>query len=256
MIKFYHELKEIFKISGIPKKLKNKRKETKLIIFTLLCTSIFFNCYAQVTIPGNRTTWSLVGAVPANTAFNIQASGTVDFGCALGSCKDGVNAGVTGNAFGKWLSENENSIVNAAENIAKAIGYVINLNIKAVPGETYGNTIKRMGNNVDVNNIIVQQIQLFTTKVNYDEGGFWIVMTTNAQPPSQGNNIFTKPVLYYWYNKIYQQLGKEQMPSHLQFTVPLWVWVLPHDGGRDAFNFKTQDYHDNSGSYNVVLKRW
>ncbi len=234
-----------------------------LYIFTILISILSIKAVQSqsriVEVPGNISHWALVGSAQANTPFQIQGKGTVDFGCKLEACKDGVNAGVTGNAFAKAFRDNWGTIENLLKDMAKDMGMgVVPFNEKIVmkPGEDVSSFIDRKKSNGQMNADVF--FDGYTKKVgqevNYDEGGFWIIMTTNNQPPVYGQNTFCEPALYYWYNELYKELIKEGFAPTMRFTKTVWVWALPHDGGKNPFSIKPQDFHDNSGAYSVWLQ--
>ncbi len=229
-----------------------------MLIITLSATAVQSQ-NPIVKVPGNTAQWTLVGAVPANTAFQIQGKGTVDFGCRFGACKDGVNAGVTGNSFARAFRDNWGTIEKLFKSVAKDMGMgpaPFNEKIVMNPGEDMASFIVRNRSNSQtiLDKIFIGYTKKVGQEVNYDEGGFWIIMTTNNQPPVYGQNTFCEPALYYWYNELYKELLKENFAPTMRFTKSVWVWVLPHDGGRNAFIIKPQNFHDNSGSYSVWLQ--
>lgn len=245
---------QIKKIPQIPVAITMKT----MLIFAVAFSS--FICCAQISVPGNKTEWTLVGAVPANTTFQIQGSGTVNFGCRLDECNDNVYAGVTGNSFVQWFKNNWGTIDKFLLMTAVPTGappIVLNAKVTMKPGETFSSYIQRksQGSAGNSNFYFQEYIKKVSSEVHYDQGGFWVVMTTNDQYPQIGQNTFCEPALYYWYNKFSEELGKEHFNPNIQITQPVWVWALAHDGGRSAINLQTKDYHDNSGSYRVgVIK--
>ncbi len=229
------------------------------ILLSILCVTAVQSQNRIVEVQGNIPHWSLVGSVPANTSFQIEAKGTVDFGCKLGACKDGVEAGVTGNEFSKAFREKWGTIENLFKDMAKDMGMgAIPFSEKIVmkPGEDMSSFIdrKKTNNQITSDMLFDGYTKKVGQEVNYDEGGFWIIMTTNNKPPAYGENTFCEPALYYWYNELYKELVKENFAPTMRFTKTVFVWVLPHDGGKNAFDIKPQNFHDNSGAYRVWLQ--
>jgi hypothetical protein len=185
----------------------------------------------KIDLQGKDSAWRQVGTIDANIPFQILAKGSVDFG-GIGN-DDGVTAGVTGNAFIRWCTDNWGTIEKAAEELAK-IAAVAAAADDPNMDHTKWPWIKYIFDNGGT--------------VNYDEGGFWVAITRNDQPPSQANqaNLLCKPALYYWYHKLFEQ------NNNIAYNTKVWVWVREHDGGRDPFNPKP-DYGDNSGHYTIAL---
>ena len=231
------------------------------VIFSIIILSVT-DLHPQnriIEVPGKSPQWTLVGSVNANTSFQIQGKGTIDFGCKLGACKDGVNAGVTGNSFAKAFRDNWGTIENLFKDMAKDMGMgaaPFNEKIAMKPGEDLSSFIerKKTSNQINTDMLFNGYTKKVGHEVNYDEGGFWIIMTTNGQPPVYGQNTFCEPKLFYWYNELYKELLKENFSPTIRFSKTVWVWVLPHDGGHNAFDIKPQDFHDNSGAYKVWLQ--
>ena len=195
-------------------------------------------CNAQelqtIQLQGKDSAWKLAGSVDAMNGFQIGAKGMVDFG-GLGN-DDGVTAGVTGNAFVKWCRDNWDSIEKALEGleqVAVAASSSALTSGSPSPAVMHWNWVDYIDKNGPT--------------VNYDEGAFFVVITTTDQPPSKSNaaNQVAKPALYYWYSKLYNA------GNNIAYDKKVWVWVKQHDGGRDPFS--TSDFGDNHGSYTIWI---
>jgi hypothetical protein len=152
------------------------------ILFLNLLMISLFNCFGQCSkdVNGKISDWVLVcgNPVPANTQFQVTAKGKVDFGCWLGRCKDGAEAGVTSGAFLRWVKDNKEDILE-----------LIKLGIQ-VASKADGSPPSWIG-----------YINQIGSECNYDEGGAWIAITNNNQPPTIANTVCI-PALYYWYAQL------------------------------------------------------
>ena len=210
----------------------------------------------QISVQGKDSSWKLVGTVDAMTGFQIGAKGTVDFG-GLGH-KDDPNAGVTGNPFAKiaetlfsgglnyfltWLesaSINDGSGGGSSGDTETDSGYPVTGDDTTESFGTANSTSAMHWNWVDY-------VNTNGATVNYDEGAFFVSMTTTGQPPSPSNaaNEVASPALYYWYKKIFDNGGD------VAYDQKVWVWVKVHDGGRSPYS--TSSFGDNSGSYTIWI---
>ena len=159
--------------------------------------------------------------------FQIQAQGDVDFGGPGQS--DNVGAGVTGNELVAWLRGlNFGAIEEAVSWLAEVVEDVA---ADSINGNQW-HWITYINSNAG--------------KVNYDEGGFWVAITKDNNPPSTSNVICT-PALYYWYLQLYKQ------NLNVAYGQKVVVWARAHDGGRDPFKPKVADFKDNKGYYTIWL---
>jgi hypothetical protein len=206
----------------------------------------------QIAVQGKDSSWKLVGTVDPMTGFQIGAKGSVNFG-GLGH-KDDPNAGVTGNPFAK-----------IAENVfGLGIEYFVKwLEGASVDDGSSGGTNSDGGANTTGDDFSesfgtgnsssamhwnwVDYINTNGSTVNYDEGAFFVSLTTTSQAPSQGNaaNQVASPALFYWYKKIFENGGD------IAYDQKVWVWVKIHDGGRSPYS--TSSFGDNSGSYSIWI---
>jgi hypothetical protein len=205
----------------------DRRRIAALMGALLVCQVSNAQAVQSIELQGKDTSWRLVGSVEPNTGFQIGANGMVDFGNLFNDY--GVTAGVTGNAFAAWCSRNWKSIAAAVDWLATVVADASKSDSSAQHWHWIDYINKNGG------------------KVNYDEGGFFVVMTTNDRPPSKTDesNRVAAPALYYWYYKI------NQAGNNIAFDQKVWVWVKQHDGGHDAFS--TSDFGDNSGSYTIWI---
>ena len=209
----------------------------KCVSATVVMVMVCLNCSAQesqtIQLQGKDSSWKLVGSVEPMTGFQIGAKGMVDFG-GLGE-DDSANAGVTGNSFVKWWRDNW-------PNIEDVIGWLeqVGVAVEAFGLDSAGSPSVTHWNWIDY-------INANGNKINYDEGAFFVVLTTNDNPPSKGDasNQIANPALYYWYNKIYNAGG------NIAYDKKVWVWAKVHDGGRDPYS--TSSFGDNHGSYTIWI---
>ncbi|MCX6226384.1 MAG: hypothetical protein NTV01_16820 [Bacteroidia bacterium] len=165
----------------------------------------------------NADSWA--AEVKGNNS-NWTASGTVDFGCSFGRCKDTATAGVTGS----------NAITTALHEVANVVGSLGDLSLPPDPNHPL-DKLKQAYNAINKHFGSTQPVQ-------YDEGGVWIKILTKSGNPYIGTQLY-----YYWANGI----NKYGLP----ITEDVTVFAKAHDGGRspDA----TSGYGDNSGSYTVNI---
>lgn len=213
--------------------------------------TVCYACAAQgsqsIQLDGKDSSWRPVGSIEPMTGFQIDAKGTVDFGGLFQS--DTANAGVTGSAFAKWAKEVFSGGVEAAvqwlESAAvsddqggdqggdQTSSQVSPLS-EGIPSVMHWNWIDYINNNGGT--------------VNYNEGAFFVVITTTDQSPSKSNTAaqVARPALYYWYNKLFQA------GNNIAYDKKVWVWVKVHDGGHDPYG--TSSFGDNHGSYTIALE--
>lgn len=223
----------------------------------------------QIQVQGKDSAWKLVGTVDSLTPFQIHAKGNVKFGGA--GQDDNSNAGVSSSAFAKWgrtifssgldllfqwlqsaaVSSTSGSDTSTAGS-SDGSGFNDAGTSDGAGVSTESVRARRLNRKPAPNPPAIMHwnwvdyINSNGSTVNYDEGAFFVLLTTTGRAPSQGSGgQVAPPALYYWYKKIFDNGG------NIAFDQKIWVWVKVHDGGRDPFS--KSSFGDNKGSYTVWL---
>ncbi|MCX7024911.1 MAG: hypothetical protein NT080_09850 [Spirochaetes bacterium] len=77
-------------------RLRLSEKGFRSAMVLALGTQVPGQATGKVEVPGTRSGWTLIGRVPKNVTFKVQAEGYVNFGCRANACIDGAGAGATG----------------------------------------------------------------------------------------------------------------------------------------------------------------
>lgn len=194
----------------------------KKFIFIVLCLGVCMAiCKADswgAEVKGNNHNWTLIGPVTPGSVIRIHASGTVDFGCSFGRCKDDALAGVTGKSVGfiKMFDTVKGEMNAVSKNLTDPI---------AMTKQQYS----------------VIQRNFSYSQANFDQGGVWIKIVTKNGSPYIGTQLY-----YFWAEQ--GGINTYGLPIHEDVT----VYAKAHDGGKspDA----TNGYGDNKGSYQVTIE--